>query len=68
MSENKLSAAQAAALVKREVIKQDKDGKSVLDKHGRPVMEQTALLSFRDYGDYVVVVTTDGRKLTGSKK
>ena len=63
-----LTAAEAAKRVKRTVVEY-KDGK---DKDGRPIKvektEQVAIaaeevLSFRDYGTHVVVVTKDGQKL-----
>jgi len=56
-----LTAADVAKRVKRTVVAQDEDGK--------PVQKQVAVaakevLAFRDYGTHVVVVTTDGQKLT----
>ena len=66
-----LTAAEAAKRVKRTVVEY-KDGK---DKDGRPIKvektEQVAItadevLSFRDYGTHVVVVTKDGQKLTST--
>lgn len=56
-----LTKADVAARVKRIVIETDKDG--------QPVRKQVAIkaadvLAFRDYGSHVVVVTTDGQKLT----
>ena len=63
--ESTLTKAQAAALVKRLVQKLNKDDKP------RPVsdpVKESEVLSFRDYGDHVVVVTTDGQKLRGDKK
>ena len=66
-----LTAAEAAKRVKRTVVEY-KDGK---DKDGKPIKvektEQVAItadevLSFRDYGTHVVVVTKDGQKLTST--
>ena len=68
-----LTAAEAAKRVKRTVVEY-KDGK---DKDGKPIKvektEQVAItadevLSFRDYGTHVVVVTTDGQKLTDANE
>jgi len=71
-AERKLTKAQAAALVRREVAKTDDDGKPLL-KDGELVVRSVPVkanevLAFKDYGDHVVVVTTDGRKLRGAKK
>lgn len=61
-----LTAADAAKLVKRTVIMPpEKEG-------GKPITKQVAIeakevLDFKDYGNYVVVVTTDGQKFTGDK-
>lgn len=53
-----MTAAQAAKLVTRQPK----------DDGGKPVAIKTnEVLSFRDYGDRVVVVTVDGQKLTGEK-
>lgn len=57
-----MTAAQAARLVTGKVRITGKDGKPA----EVPVSEQT-ILSFRDYGDRVVVVTIDGQKLEGRK-
>jgi len=67
-----MTAEDAAKLVSRQAPKM-KDGKPVLDKDNKPVMEDKAIdadevLSFRDYGDHVVVVTTAGEKLRGDVK
>jgi len=68
-----LSAAQAAKCVMRTVTELV-DGKGKDDKPAKvarskqvPVTE-AEVLSFKDYGDYVVVVTKDGQKLTGAIK
>lgn len=53
-----MSAAQAAKLVSRPAVEPD----------GKPIPIKTAeVLSFRDYGDRVVVVTVDGQKFTADK-
>ncbi len=67
-----MTAADAAKFVSRQVPKM-KDGKPVLDRDKQPVMEKKNIkvdevLSFRDYGDHVVVVTTSGEKLRGDVK
>lgn len=61
-----ITAADAAKLVFREV--------PILNKEGKPTGETkqvavkaSEVLSFRDYGDYVVVVTMGGQKLRGDK-
>lgn len=61
-----MTAADAAKRVFREAL--------VLNKEGKPTGETkqitvkaSEVLSFRDCGDTVVVVTTDGQKLTGEK-
>jgi regulator of protease activity HflC (stomatin/prohibitin superfamily) len=61
-----LTKAEAAKLVQREVLVPAKE------KGGNPTLQKVTLLeaevlSFKDYGDSVVVVTTDGQKLTGAK-
>lgn len=66
-----MTAADAAKLVFRTVPKVA-DGKVVLDKDGKPVMVKKAIdekevLSFKDYGPHVVVVTIDGQKFQGDK-
>lgn len=67
-----MTAEEAAKLVSRQTPKM-KDGKPVLDKDKQPEMESKEInadevLSFRDYGDHVVVVTTSGEKLRGDVK
>lgn len=64
-----LTAADAAKRVKRTVTEwvdgEDKAGKPVKTARTREVAVQAAdVLSFRDYGTHVVVVTTDGQKLS----
>lgn len=56
--QTELTAAQAARLVARPP----------LEAGGKPVaIKADEVLSFRDYGDRVVVVTVDGQKFTGEK-
>jgi DNA-binding LytR/AlgR family response regulator len=46
-----------------------KESKLTVAQAAALVKVKTAeVLSFRDYGDYVVVVTTAGQKLRGDKK
>ena len=63
--ESTLTKAQAAALVKRQVQKLNKDGKPAQESVS---VKESEVLSFRDYGDHVIVVTTAGQKLRGDKK
>jgi hypothetical protein len=62
-----LTAADAAKMVGRTVvIPPEKEG-------GKPITKlvpiaENEVLDFKDYGDHVVVVTTDGQKFTGDKK
>jgi len=59
----RLSAAEAAKLVKRTVVVKDGDAEraKVLPIAAKEV------LSFRDYGTHVVVVTTDGQKFSSAE-
>ena len=68
-----LTAALVAKCVQRTVIEMV-DGKGKDDKPAKvprakqvPVAEDE-VLSFKDYGTHVVVVTRDGQKLTGTIK
>ena len=56
-----LTAADAARRVKRVVTTADKEGKTTTRELS---VKADEVLSFRDYGTHVVVVTTDGQKLT----
>ncbi len=60
-----MTAADAAKRVKRAVIElvDGKDGAKVPRAKQVPVSDKE-VLSFRDYGSHVVVVTTDGQKLS----
>lgn len=61
-----LTAADAAKLVKREVVvPPEKEGGKPITK--KVAIEESEVLDFKDYGDYVVVVTKDGQKFTGDK-
>lgn len=66
-----MTAAEAAKSVKRTVIeyedRKDKDGKLI--RTGKPkqvAVEPNEVLSFKDYGTHVVVVTKDGQKLSSA--
>ena len=61
----KMTAAEAAKRVKRTVTElvEGKDGAKV-PRARKVAVEAPEVLSFRDYGTHVVVVTTDGQKLT----
>lgn len=61
-----MTAAEAAKLVVREIPVIGKDRKPTGEIKKVPV-KATEVLSFRDCGDSVVVVTADGQKLTGDK-
>ena len=60
-----LTFAEAAKRVKRTVTElvEGKDGAKV-PRAKKVAVEASEVLSFRDYGTHVVVVTTDGQKLT----
>lgn len=63
-SQKALTAAEAAKRVKRTVTStQVVDGETVTKTKQVPVSADE-VLSFRDYGTHVVVVTKDGQKLT----
>lgn len=59
-----LTAADAAKAVKRLVTAQDKDGKATIKE---VAVKADEVLSFRDYGTHLVVVTTDGQKLSSAQ-
>ncbi len=61
-----MTAADAAKLVSREVPALD-DKNQPTGKTKQVAVKADEVLSFRDYGDYVVVVTKDGQKLSGEK-
>ena len=60
-----MTAAEAAKRVKRTVTElvEGKDGDKV-PRAKKVAVEAPEVLSFRDYGTHVVVVTTDGQKLS----
>lgn len=67
-----MTAAEAAKLVKRMVPKTDAKGAIVRDADGNPVavpqgIKTDEVMSFAEYPDRVVVVTTSGEKLEASK-
>ena len=61
----KMTAAEAAKRVKRTVTElvEGKDGAKV-PRAKKVAVEASEVLSFRDYGTHVVVVTKNGQKLT----
>ncbi|QIL81820.1 hypothetical protein G7047_19280 [Diaphorobacter sp. HDW4A] len=66
-----LTAAEAAKRVKRTVVEYEdskgKDGKPVkVAKSKQVVVATEEVLSFKDYGAHVVVVTKDGQKLSSA--
>ena len=64
--ETQLTAAEAAKRVQRIVLDLG-DGKDK-PQEKRVSVSAEEVLSFKDYGTHVVVVTRDGQKLTGSAK
>ena len=67
-----MTAADAAKLVKRMVAKTNDKGEIVKDRDNNPVavpqgIKESEVMSFADYGDRVVVVTTSGEKLEADK-
>ena len=68
------TAADAAKLVHRVVPVLGDDGNPKLNPKTQQPATSTVdvaeheVLSFRDYGTHVVVVTTDGQKLRGERK
>lgn len=61
-----MTAAQAAKLVFRDVPMLGKDGKPT-GEMAKKAIKADEVLSFKDYGAHVVVVTVDGQKFTGEK-
>lgn len=61
-----LTAAKAAAMVKREVPVMDAKGKPT-GKTRMVAVKADEVFACKDHGDYVNVVTVDGRKLRGAK-
>lgn len=64
--ETQLTATEAAKRVQRIILDLG-DGKDK-PKEKRVSVSAEEVLSFKDYGTHVVVVTRDGQKLTGSAK
>lgn len=64
--ETELTAADAAKLVQRTVL-EPVNGKGKFREKRVPVAAEE-VLSFKDYGTHVVVVTRDGQKFTGQAK
>lgn len=67
-----MTAADAAKLVRRMVPKLDDNGEILRDRDQNPVavpqgIKESEVMSFADYGDRVVVVTTSGEKLEAEK-
>lgn len=63
-----MTAEDAAKRVRRMVAKTNEQGEIVRDRNGNPVavpqkIDAKEVMSFADYGDRVVVVTTAGEKL-----
>ena len=68
-----LTFAEAAKRVQRKVVElvdgKGDDAKSAkVPREKRVAVKAEEVLSFKDYGTHVVVVTRDGQKLTGSAK
>lgn len=68
ITNNQMTAAEAAKLVRRMVPKLNDKSEIVRDRDGNPVavpqgIKAEEVMSFADYGDRVVVVTTSGEKL-----
>ncbi|WP_080758145.1 hypothetical protein [Comamonas testosteroni] len=61
--ETKLTVAEAAKRVQRIVL-EPAEGKDKF-KEKRLTVSADEVLSFKDYGTHIVVVTVDGQKLTG---
>ena len=69
---NEKTAAEAAKLVRRMVPKLNDKGEIIRDKELNPIatpqaIKESEVMSFADYGDRVVVVTTSGEKLEAAK-
>lgn len=62
-----LTHAQVAALVVREVPEIDPKTKKPTGETKKIKVSAEEVFAFKNYGDYVVVITTDGQKLRGDK-
>ena len=72
-TEKKLTAAEAAKQVRRPVTKlvdgRDKDGNAAkVPKTEYVSVAASEVLSFKDYGSHVVVVTKDGQKFSSANE
>lgn len=72
-TEKKLTAAEAAKQVRRPVTKfvdgKDKDGNAAkVAKTEYVAVAASEVLSFKDYGSHVVVVTKDGQKFSSANE
>ncbi len=72
ITNTEMTAAEAAKLVRRMVPKLNDKGEIIRDKELNPVsvpqaIKESEVMSFADYGDRVVVVTTSGEKLEAEK-
>lgn len=77
-AEKAMTAAEAARLVKRKIVERKpvmKNGEQARDKDGAAVFEENVrlvsvaaseVLSFKDHGTHVVVVTRDGKKFSSA--
>ena len=68
----KMTAAEAAKLVRRMVPKLNDKGEIIRDKELNPIsvpqaIKESDVMSFAEYEDRVVVVTTHGEKLVAEK-
>lgn len=62
-AEKAMTKAEAAKRVKRMVEVKGPDGKMAVKPQA---IAESEVLSFRDYGSHVVVVTTDGQKFSSA--
>jgi hypothetical protein len=72
ITNTQMTAGDAAKLVRRMVPKLSEKNEIVKDRDGNPVavpqaIKESEVMSFADYGDRVVVVTTSGEKLESEK-
>jgi hypothetical protein len=78
-AEKAMTVAEAARSVKRKIVERKpviKGGEQARDKDGALVFEEVTrevaiaaneVLSFKDYGTHVVVVTKDGKKFSSAE-
>ena len=72
ITNSEMTAAEAAKLVRRMVPKTNDKGEIIKDRDGNPVgvpqaIKESEVMSFAEYDDRVVVVTTAGEKLEAAK-